>query len=108
MRKRLWAVSSNGPDEVDLETMMRAMGALHSGVAELQLSPLGIGGSGGLITTARLIFHTMPGSALPAVVGATSNWPCKQCKSFYGHLYHLLHALDQEVGKAYRNEELWK
>lgn len=107
-RSKQWAVSSNGPDAMDVETFMRAMGALHSGVVTLAFGPVGIGPNGGLLTTAEMAFAVLPGSQLPAVVGATSHWPCNQCKSFMGHLYHLLHGLDVEVQKVYEQSELWK
>lgn len=103
-----WAASSSGPDEIDIETMMRAMGALHSGVVTVAFSPVGIGSSGGVITTAEMHFTVLPGSHLPTIVGATAHWPCNQCKSFWGHLYHLLHSLDAQIGRTYEQESLWK
>ena len=106
-RKR-WAQSSNGPDEIDIETMMRAMGALHSGVVTVAYSPLGTGSSGGVQTVAEMHFHVLPGSSLPSIVGVTAQWPCNQCKSFWGHIYHLLHALDVEIGRVYKQDSLWK
>jgi len=107
-RKQEWRDATNGPDHLDVETMMRAMGALHSGVVSIAFAPIGIGPSGGVLTTAEIHFHTLPGSSLPMIVGATANWPCNQCKSFWGHLYHLLHRLDYEISKAYKNEALWQ
>lgn len=106
--RKKWAVSSNGPDEIDCETMMRAMGALHSGVVTVAFSPLGIGSSGGVQTVAEMHFTVLPGSALPSIVGATATWPCNQCASFWGHIYHLLHSLDVEIGRVYQQESLWK
>lgn len=107
-RKQEWRDATAGPDHLDCETMMRAMGALHSGVVEVKFSPLGIGSSGGVITQAEIHFHVLPGSSLPSIVGVTANWPCSQCKSFWGHIYHLLHALDVEIGRVYKQESLWK
>ena len=106
--RRMWAQSSNGPDEIDVETMMRAMGALHSGVVSLLVSPVGTGSSGGVQTTACISFSVLPGSSLPSEVGVTGKWPCKQHKSYWGHIYALLNSLDFEISKVYENEKLWE
>lgn len=109
MRKeKRWAVSSSGPDEIDVETMMRAMGALHSGVVMVAISPVGIGSSGGVRTIAEIAFTVVPGSDLPGVVGTVGMWPCASCKSFYGHLYHQLHELDREIARVYKQQALWE
>ena len=107
-REKRWRASSIGPDEMDVETMMRAMGALHSGTVCVAFSPVGTGSSGGVLTTAQIVFDVLPGSQLPSVVGTTGQWPCNQCKSFWGHIYHLLHSLDHEISKVYEQESLWK
>jgi len=107
-RKQEWRDATNGPDHLDVETMMRAMGALHSGVVSVAFAPVGIGPSGGVLTTAEISLAVLPGSSLPTVIGVSSKWPCNQCKSFWGHLYHLLHGLDREIAKVYEQESLWK
>lgn len=106
--KSEWAKSTNGPDVLDVETMMRALGALHSGSVSIALSPRGTGSSGGLVTSAQIALDVLPGSSLPTVIGATSEWPCKKCGSFWGHMFGLLYELDVEVGRTYRQETLWK
>jgi hypothetical protein len=103
-----WAKSTNGPDLMDVETMMRALSGLHSGIVSITLSPRGLGSSGGVVTSAQIALSVLPGSSLPEVIGATSEWPCKKCGSFWGHIYGLLYELDQEVGKVYKQETLWK
>lgn len=108
MDKKLWAKSSNGPDEVDAETMMRALGALHSGIVGLTFSPAGTGSSGGVDVTATMLFDVLPGSSLPAAVSATALYPCKDCKTFWGHVYSMLHALDRKIGEVYEQSSLWK
>lgn len=106
--KKQWAKSSNGPDEVDCETMMRAMGALHSGHVGVMFSPHGTGSSGGVLVVAMMNFDVLPGSSLPAAVLAEGLYPCKECGSFWGHVYSTLHALDHKIGEVYQQESLWK
>lgn len=98
---------SSGPDEKDVETMMRAMGALHSGVVTLTVSPDGIGSNTGLKMTAMMHFNVLPGSSLPATVVHDSRYPCQNCASFWGHAFNALYGLDALVGKAYEQTELW-
>lgn len=106
--KKQWAKSTNGPDYLDAETMMRAMGALHSGHVGLLFSPLGTGSTGGVLVSAAMTFDVLPGSSLPGVVGVEGQYPCKECGSFWGHVYSLLHALDVEIGRVYQQDSLWK
>lgn len=106
--KKQWAKSTTGPDELDVETMMRAMGALHSGNVGVMFTPVGIGSNGGVNVAAMMNFNVLPGSSLPAAVVAEAVYPCKVCGSFWGHVYSTLHALDQKIGEVYEQESLWK
>lgn len=105
--KKQWRKSTNGPDEVDVETMMRAMGALHSGHVGVMFSPLGTGSTGGVLVAAMMNFDVLPGSSLPAAVVAEGPYPCKDCGSFWGHVYSVLHALDSKIGQVYEQTSLW-
>ena len=87
---------------------MRALGALHSAHVFLTVAPDGIGSSGGVVTTLTAMFDVLPGSALPPVVTTTTTWPCKEHKEFWPHVFAGLYALDQEIGRTYENETLWK
>jgi len=104
---KAWHASSTGPDEVDIETMMRAIGALHSGTVGVTLSPLGIGSTGGMTIQAAINLDVLPGSSIPSVIKAESDWPCAVCGSFLAHVYSVLYALDSEIGRTYKNERLW-
>ncbi len=106
--KKEWVKSTNGPDELDCETMMRALGALHSGHVGVMFSPLGTGSSGGVLVSAMMTFDVLPGSSLPGGVVAEGPYPCKDCKSFWGHVYSVLHALDFKIGEVYKQESLWQ
>ena len=107
MGGKRWREATNGPDVLDVETMMRALGALHSGHVGLTVSPSGTGSTGGVTTLALMTFDVLPGSALPAQVSAQSQWPCREHQTFWGHIYGLLVTLDWEISKVYKQESLW-
>jgi hypothetical protein len=98
---------TSGPDWIDVETMMRAIGALHSGKVGLTLLPRGIGGSGGLEIGAGIMFDVLPGSQIPECETVIKNWPCASHATLSGHCYALLLELDWKIGQMYQNESLW-
>jgi len=97
----------NGPDWTDLEQMMRALEALHSGHVGLTVLPVGIGSSGGLSISASIMFDVLPGSSIPPCVNVIKNWPCKQHATLPGHCFALLHELDFQISKVYEQSTLW-
>jgi hypothetical protein len=103
-----WEKSTSGPDWIDVEMLMRAIGGLHSGHVALILSPVGIGSSGGLDVAASMLFDVLPGSSLPATVAVHTSWPCNTHKTLAAHSFSLMHDLDYEIGKVYKNEAIWK
>lgn len=103
-----WAKSTNGPDEIDVESLMRAIGAIHSAHVGVMFSPLGTGSSGGLLLRAMATFERLPGSALPDGVGVDKEWPHKDHKTLWGCVFALLHELDFAIGEVYQNEALWE
>jgi len=100
--------STNGPDLIDCEAMMRAMGALHSGHVELMLRPLGTGLGVSVEIELVMKFDVLPGSQLPAEIKSVSSYPCGVCGSFWGHVFSGLYALDFQIGQTYEQSELWK
>lgn len=106
--KKQWAKSANGPDWMDCEMMLRSLSALHSASVGLTLLPRGIGATGGLSVGANCIFDVLPGSALPGCVSVTKDWPCSQHADLASHCFALLHELDYEISKVYKNERLWE
>jgi hypothetical protein len=106
--KREWVKSSTGPDWIDVEMMLRALGALHSASVGITLLPRGIGATGGLSVGANCMFDVLPGSALPPSVSVTKDWPCSQHKDLASHCFALLHELDFQISKVYKNEALWE
>lgn len=108
MGKKEWRESSNGPDCLDVTMVMSAIGALHSAHVALIVSPgTTIPGSSVDLAMSAL-FDVLPGSSLPAGVGAHSSWPNKKGTSFWGEVYNLCWMLDEEISKVYKNESLWK
>jgi len=106
--KRQWAKSTNGPDWTDVEMMMRAIEGLHSGVVAVVFSPNGTGSSGGVDVAASVIFDRLPGSSLPMSVVVHRVWPCNTHGTLEGLAFALLHELDFEISKVYKNEALWR
>jgi hypothetical protein len=106
-RKQGWEDSSSGPDWVDVSTMMKAMSALHSGHVGLTVLPAGLGSSSGLSVSAAIMFDLLPGSALPPCVAVEAKWPASEAKTFAGFCFSLLHKLDFEVSRVYKQESLW-
>jgi|SRR5215207_4391619 len=100
--------STIGPDWIDIETMSRAMSALHSGHVGVTILPRGIGASGGLSISCSIMFDVLPGSSLPPVVSTESSWPCNEHLTVESHIFAGLHRLDFEISKVYKNEDLWK
>lgn len=107
-RKQGWEEPSTGPDWIDVEMLMRAIGGLHSGHVAVIISPAGTGSSGGVDVAASMIFDVLPGSSLPATVAVSKGWPCTTHKTLAAHAFHTLHELDVEIGRTYKNEALWK
>ncbi len=106
-RKDGWEGSTTGPDWIDVETMMRALGALHSATVELTVLPRGTGFNGGLVLRAQARFDRLPGSALPEVVACEDRWPGSKAKTFVGAMYNLLYELDYRISQVYKQESLW-
>lgn len=97
-----------GPDWTDIEVMLRALSALHSGHAGVTILPLGIGSSGGLSVACSMMFDLLPGSSLPPCITTESDWPCNSHAELASHVYAGLHKLDFEISKVYQQESLWK
>jgi len=108
MRKTGWEEPTNGPDWIDVEAMMRALSALHSGHVAVIVSPRGTGSSGGVEVTASCLFDVLPGSSIPPVCQVSKLWPCSTHKTLAAHSFALLHDLDFAIGQVYQNEALWK
>lgn len=100
--------STNGPDWTDIETLIRAIGGLHSGKVGVTILPRGIGSTGGLSIGCSMMFDVLPGSSLPPGITVTKDWPCKQHADLESCVFAGLYALDFEISKVYQNEALWK
>ena len=107
-RKNGWEEPSTGPDWIDVEMLMRAIGGLHSGHVAVILSPDGTGSSGGVDVAASMLFDVLPGSSLPTNVQTHGTWPCKDHSTLVAHAFAVLYDLDHEISKVYKNESIWK
>lgn len=107
-RKAGWEDPTTGPDWIDVETLMRAIGALHSAHVAVIVSPAGTGSSGGVDVVASAIFDLLPGSSLPPSVAVQKSWPCGTHAKLAALAFSLLHELDFAISKVYQNDSLWK
>jgi hypothetical protein len=107
-RKDGWEEPSTGPDWIDVEMLMRAIGGLHSGHVAVILSPDGTGSSGGVDVAASMLFDVLPGSSLPESAAVHASWPCAKHTTLAAHAFSVLHDLDYEISRVYKNESLWK
>jgi hypothetical protein len=106
-RKTGWEEPSTGPDWIDVEMLMRAIGSIHDGEIAIVISPDGIGSSGGVAVAASALFHVVPGADLPLNVLVEKKWPCTTHKTLASHAFALLHELDREIGKSYKSKPLF-
>lgn len=93
---------------MDVESLMRAIGGLHSAHVAVVVSPNGTGFGTGADVVASAIFDLLPGSQLPASVTARGSFPCSTHTTLAALAFSLLHSLDYEIGKVYQNDSLWK
>lgn len=107
-KKTGWENSTSSPDWIDVETMMRAMSALHSGRAGITVLPRGIGATGGLSVGASFMFDVLPGSSIPESVSAIKDWPCSSHRDLVSHCFALLYELDHKIQRMYEQTEIWK
>lgn len=107
-KKTGWEKSTNGPDWIDVEMLMRALEGLHSAHVALIVSPAGTGSTGGVVVAASALFDVLPGSALPNGVAVHKEWPCNSHATLAAHCFNALHELDYRIGQTYKNEALWK
>jgi len=107
-KKTGWEEPTSGPDWIDVEAMMRSIGAIHSGHVAFIVSPSGTGFNGGVDVAASILFDVLPGSQLPVNVTTVKSWPCSSHKTLAAHTFALLHELDYKIGEVYKNESLWK
>ena len=108
MGKKEWRASSSGPDVLDVMAVMSAIGTLHSAHVALIVSPDATSPGTSIELAVSALFDVLPGSSIPSGVGAHASWPNKKGTSFWGEVYALAWALDEEISKVYKNEELWK
>jgi hypothetical protein len=106
--KKEWRESANGPDCLDCAVMMKSIETLHSAHVAVIVCPGGTGSGSPVDVALSALWETLPGSALEGGVAVHSEWPNKAGQSFWGLVYNLCWQLDEQIGKAYSNESLWK
>lgn len=106
MNKKLWAKSTNGPDEIDVMALLTAISAVHEGRVEIVLRRNGIGFSPSVMVTCRATFDVVDGSSLPAQVIVENGWPCSEHQTLWAHIYDGLHRLDSAIQTSYEQMNL--
>lgn len=107
-RKTGWEKPTNGPDWIDVMSLMSAISALHSGHVEVKEYLVGVGFDTTVMVQACMFFDILPGSQLPKTVKVESEFPSPEYATFAAHVFNLLYQLDFQIGKAYQQEKLWK
>jgi hypothetical protein len=108
MGKKEWRESSSGPDCLDVNVLMAAIGSLHTAHVALIVSPAGTGSPTSVDIAMSALLDVLPGSSIPSAVAAHAEWPNKKGTSFWGECYNLAWVLDEEISKVYKQESLWK
>jgi hypothetical protein len=93
-------------DETDVMAMMNALGAVHSGRVELRVSPSGDGSPTSVKVALLATFDVVDGSRLPVEVRIENDYPCKDHRTLYAHIYDGLYRLDAAIQKAYEQKGL--
>lgn len=106
--KKGWEKSTNGPDWMDVESALRAIDGIHSGVTTVTISTLGTGSSGGLQLEIITRWPNVPGAEGVSEVSSKSSWPCSECSTLVGHLMGGIYRHDFNIGEAYVQKRLDK
>lgn len=104
--KAQWAQSTNGPDWTDIEAMMRAQEALHTGAVVLTVSTVGIGATGGMALSAHHVLETLADGGTLTGVGVDTLWPNRTHRTLEACIYELLYRLDFAIGEAYQQMKM--
>src|SRR6185436_4417936 len=103
MGKKEWRASSSGPDILDVNALMAAIGTLHSGHVALIVSPGGTGSPTTLDLAMSIILDVLPGAALPSTTAAQTTGPNANATAFWGEAARVCWILDEEISKVYQN-----
>jgi len=98
--------STNGPDMIDCEALMRAIESLHGGTVVLTVFSEGIGGGTGLHVNITHIQDSLPSEPYVEAIGVGSVWPCGSHVDFWACVFEGLYKLDFKVSEAFVQQEL--
>ena len=98
--------SSSGPDVTDIAMMMGAMELLHDCRVSLIVTTRGQGHNGMLHIASSAKFHVVGALNNTVEIVVQSEWPCRHCATFDGHLFSELYSLDFAIGCAYEQKKL--
>lgn len=96
-RHKSWAESTTGPDMLDLEMAMRAVGEITLGVVSLTVLPQGTGATGGLRVVLTWCANIDVVNGPDDLIVNDSVWPCREGCTFQGHVLGGIAKLDHEL-----------
>jgi hypothetical protein len=106
--KKQWVVSSNGPDWIDVTTLMTAIGGIHECHVELTVITTTQGHNGLLAFTLEAWIDTVEAHQTKVLASVAGAWPNEKHKDFAHAVFEGLYRLDAEVGKGYAQKTLLK
>lgn len=92
---------TNGPDLTDVETMMRAIEALHGGQVRLTFSPAGIGALGGMVVVLSYSHPSIVTGGQEEEAIVVNKWPCSIHMEIWSCVFEGLYRLDSAIGQMY-------
>lgn len=98
--------STNGPDQTDVETMMRAIEQAHTGRVQLTVSCAGIGPGGGLAVVLSFSLPSVCGREDEDQVLVVNRWPCPLHRDWWACIFEGLYRLDRAIGRQYHQDTL--
>jgi len=96
------------PDWTDVESMLRAIDALHQCKTGLLITARGIGATGGLHLEVLSEFDVLPGSNQLQEVQSTSDWPNAEGCTLATHVFGGLYIHDRAIQTHYEQLQLTK
>lgn len=92
---------SNGPDQTDVEILMRAIEQTHGGLVKLTVSPAGIGPGGGMVMVLSFEVAAVVGPTAEDQTLVVNRWPCPMHRDFWSCIFEGLYRLDGVIGRQY-------
>jgi hypothetical protein len=104
--KKQWAASTNGPDWIDVTTLMTAIGGIHECHVELTVITTTQGHNGLLAFTLEAWIDTVEAHQTKVLASVPGVWPNERHRDFAHAVFEGLYKLDAQIGKEYTQKTL--